>query len=78
MPRHAMPCHMPCHFHASLDAISAAHVPLCLWPPLHSPCSPVVPGKTHHNQAELALQSYKINPVCKEHMPGMAWAHPHQ
>ncbi|KAI7843970.1 hypothetical protein COHA_002508 [Chlorella ohadii] len=39
---------------------------------------PVVPGKDRQDQAELALQSYTINPVCKEHMPGMAWAHPHQ
>ncbi len=76
-----MPCHaavMPCPAQPCRTQPTNL-LPLMLPAPcLLPPASPVVPGKDRQDQAELALQSYTINPVCKEHMPGMAWAHPHQ
>lgn len=76
--RHAMPCHtmLWCPRATPTTHYGPPQTAHAIFP--CSACSPVVPGKDSDNQAELALQSYKINPVCKEHMPGMAWAHPHQ
>ena len=56
----------------------STHRRRCRRSPACLPASPVVPGKDSADQAELALQPYQIKPVCREHMPGMAWAHPHQ
>lgn len=73
----SVPCPSPRCPAAPRQALTAAAAPPC--PACHPATgSPVVPGKDSAAHAELALQSYKINPVCKEHMPGMAWAHPHQ
>ena len=62
---------------AATPVPSAAHGCPCT-PACPAPGSPVVPGKERADQAELAAEAYTIQPVCKEHMPGLAWAHPHQ